>query len=209
NGADLRAPADETLLALLFELLTDASALEVGEIVDEELAVQMIDFVLNTDSKQPVGIELNRLAFAIERTDANPLGAPDLVVYPRHRQAPLLHLLDAFSREDFRIDQHERLIARLADIDDDNALVHVDLRRRQPNTRRGVHGLEHVVDQLLQARIDLLDGLGLDAKPWVWVFENRESCHGAIENGSARGVQSVEANCVESTPSRGAPRTGL
>ena len=50
------------LLAILLELLADALALELGEVVDEELAVEMIDFVLDADGEQPVGLELERLA---------------------------------------------------------------------------------------------------------------------------------------------------
>ena len=46
---------------------------------------------------------------------------------------------------------------------------HADLRRRQPDSRRRVHGLDHVVDQLLQRVIDVLDRLRLAAQHAVRV----------------------------------------
>ena len=39
------------------------------------------------------------------------------------------------------------------EIDHEQPLRHADLRRRQPDPRRRVHGLEHVVDQLLGRRV--------------------------------------------------------
>ena len=60
----------------------------------------------------------------------------------------------------------------LADVDHQQALVHVDLRGRQADAGRGVHGLEHVVDQLAQRCVDLLDGLGAGAQSRIGKFEN-------------------------------------
>ena len=107
------------VLALLLELLADARALELRQVVDEQLAVEMIDLVLDAHGEQPVRVELDLLAVAIERSHADLLGARHLVVDTRHRQAAFLRLLDAFAREDLRIDQHQRLIAPLAHVDDE------------------------------------------------------------------------------------------
>jgi len=141
-----------------------------------------------------------------EGAHANFLGALDLVVDAGHGEAPFFHLLDAFAREDFGIDQNERLIARLADVDDDHALVHVDLRRSQADARRGVHGFEHVVDQLTQRVIDGFDRLRLGTKPRIGKFEDGELSHGRIENGSRGGVQSPgagrRAQCATSVSTR-------
>ena len=40
----------------------------------------------------------------------------------------------------------------LGNVDHDDLLVHVDLGRGEADARRGVHGLGHVGDELLQAR---------------------------------------------------------
>src|SRR5262245_29075171 len=49
----LACPAG-AFLAVLFELLANAFALQVGEIVDEQLAFEMIHLVLQTDGSQSV-----------------------------------------------------------------------------------------------------------------------------------------------------------
>ena len=47
-----------------------------------------------------------------------------------------------------------RLVARFGGVDDDHALVHVDLRRGEADAFGGVHRLEHVVDELADALVD-------------------------------------------------------
>ena len=47
-------------------LPANAVALERRQVVDEELAVEVIDLVLDADREQPVGVELERLAFPID-----------------------------------------------------------------------------------------------------------------------------------------------
>ncbi len=41
------------------------------------------------------------------------------------------------------------------DVDDRDALADADLRSRQPDTVRGIHALEHIVDQLAQFVVEL------------------------------------------------------
>ena len=55
----------------------------------------------------------------------------------------------AFGRQDFRIDQHEQIIARRGDVDDDDAFVDVHLRRGEAHPRRRVHRFGHVADEFL------------------------------------------------------------
>src|SRR5262245_4809369 len=92
------------LLALLLELLPDAGALELGEVIDEQLALEMIHLVLDAHGEQPLGVELERLAGAIERTHADALGTGHLLVDSGDRQTALFHLLVAEARDDLRID---------------------------------------------------------------------------------------------------------
>jgi hypothetical protein len=61
---------------------------------------------------------------------------------------------------DLGVDQHHRLVARFGGVHHDHALVHVDLGGRQAHALGGVHGLEHVVDQLADAVVDGGHGLG-------------------------------------------------
>src|SRR5687768_2958315 len=91
--------ARAAILALLLELLADARALELRQVVDEQLAVEMIDLVLNAHGEQPVGVELDLLAVAVQGTHADLLRARHLVEVTRHRQATFLRLFDARAPE--------------------------------------------------------------------------------------------------------------
>src|SRR5690242_10733195 len=46
------------LLALFFQFLTDALALEVGEIIDEQLAVDVIHLMLDADGENVLAVAL-------------------------------------------------------------------------------------------------------------------------------------------------------
>ena len=52
------------------------------------------------------------------------------------------------ARDELGVDQHVQLVARVGGVDDDHALVHVDLRGSQADARRGVHRFGHVGDEL-------------------------------------------------------------
>src|SRR5688500_1986941 len=61
--------------SLLLEFLAHALALHLGEIVDEQPAVEVIDLVLHADREQPVEVLLEGLAVAILRAHADAGGA--------------------------------------------------------------------------------------------------------------------------------------
>ena len=82
----------------------------------------------------------------------------------------------------FRIDQHQRLIPLFAHIEHDHALVHVDLGGREPHALGGVHGFEHVVDQLTQRIIDRRHRRSLLPQPRIGILQNYELCHGSYES---------------------------
>ena len=64
-------------------------------------------------------------------------------------------------------------IAAGRDVRDEDPQRHADLRRRQPDARRGVHRLDHVVDELLDVRCDFGDGGGRLVKHLVAVAKDR------------------------------------
>ena len=59
----------------------------------------------------------------------------------------------------------------------------VDLRRRQPDAGRGIHGLEHVVDPLQQRGIEGRHRQCAVAQPRVWEFKDLEQGHQAHLSG--------------------------
>ena len=54
----------------------------------------------------------------------------------------------------------ERRLLGLARVDDDDALGHGDLDRREADAGRLVHGLQHVVEQTPHLRVDTVDRFG-------------------------------------------------
>src|SRR5690606_1997103 len=98
-------------LTRLGELLDDAVALELRDMVDEEDAVQVIDLVLDAGGKQPGAVKLLLLSIAIEEPHPALRWPFHLFVHLGYRQAALLvdrRLLGP--PYDLGIDEHPRLV---------------------------------------------------------------------------------------------------
>src|SRR5262245_63506110 len=77
-------------LCRLGEFLEHAIALELGQVIDEQNAVQVIDFVLQAGSEKPIGLDLARLSLAIEIFHLHLRRTFDVAVIFRDRQAPFV-----------------------------------------------------------------------------------------------------------------------
>ena len=82
--ASLLNRASSALTMLFFQLLLDAVALEVGQVIDEQLAVEVIALVLDAHGEQAFGDQLEGLAIAIQRLDLDLLRAVDVLVEAGH-----------------------------------------------------------------------------------------------------------------------------
>src|SRR3989338_2439899 len=72
NQKSLPVPAglDADVLALIFQqLVFDALALEDGQVVNEQLAFQMINLMLQTHRQQSIGFQYEGLAVAVQGLD--------------------------------------------------------------------------------------------------------------------------------------------
>ena len=118
---------------LLGELLDHHVALQLRQEVDEQLAFEMVDLVLQDDGEHAVGRDLLRLAVAIEKGDAH-LGRPlDLGEIFGNRQAALLgggNIVGA--PQDLGVDQEERIGLRPASPSSRVATSMVTTRRGTP-----------------------------------------------------------------------------
>jgi hypothetical protein len=76
-------------------------------------------------------------------------------------------------------------------VHDDDALGHADLDGGEADAGRLVHGLEHVLDQEPQLRVDLLRRFGDQPQPLVGQDDDVAQRHGGDLGGPARTV-----NCV-------------
>src|SRR5947207_5271071 len=80
HGLPLAGRFRRGALHLLRGLLLEALALELGKIVDEELPLEVIHLVLDADREQSLGLKLERLAVAVERSNLDLRGPLDVVV---------------------------------------------------------------------------------------------------------------------------------
>ena len=74
-----------------------------------------------------------------------------------HRQTALVHRFFSLLGDDLRVDQRQRLTAVFRGVDHDHTAQIVDLHRSQTDSGCGIHGLEHVIDELAQLVIHGLD----------------------------------------------------
>jgi len=78
---------------------------------------------------------------------------------PREGKTAFIAVLLAFLRDYFRVDHDYPLFRVFAagTIHYEQTLWHTDLHRGQTYARRGVHGFEHVVDELLKIAVEFGD----------------------------------------------------
>ncbi|SCZ18074.1 Uncharacterised protein [Acinetobacter baumannii] len=163
---------------LLFQLLADAVALEGGQVVDEQLAVEVVAFVLDAYRQQAFGDFLEGVAIAVEGLDPDLLRSVHVLVEAGYRQAAFLVLVHILGqRFELGVDEYPRLGLVFAEVHDHDALVHVHLGRGEADARGFVHGFEHVVDQLAHRVVDHLHRFGDGPQARIGEFENVQDGH--------------------------------
>ncbi len=135
-------------LALFVQFLTDLVALEVGQVVDEQLALEMIHLVLHAHRQHAFEVALEMApvrSCARNRTRAARCTSSKMPGNERHPSSV------------FAAPSRARISGLMKDVglgtvfrhvDDDEALMDIDLGRGQPDAGCLVHGLEHVIDEL-------------------------------------------------------------
>lgn len=131
-------------------------ALIVVEVLQQQDPVEVVELVLDDPGKELVGFELDVVAVEVQSGDADLLRAHDVPVQTWDRQAAFGELPFARRFGDHRVDQHLSPVA-FAEVVDEEALLHTNLRRGQTHARSVVHGVEHVVGQFDQAAVDVGD----------------------------------------------------
>ena len=66
-----------------------------------------------------------------------------------------------------------------------------DLDRRKPDTGRGIHRFEHVLDQRAQRLVDGLDRLGFQPQPLIGNDQDVANSHGGDLRGWDTGVNAA------------------
>ena len=128
--------------------------------------------MLHANRQQSVRLQREFLAFFVQSLDLDALGAGNGVVNARHGQAAFFVSGFAVFFNNDGVDEHARLAAVFGQIHHNHTLVHIDLRRRQPDTARFVHGFKHIGNQLLDALIDLPDRLRHGVQTLVGILQD-------------------------------------
>src|ERR1700676_4140212 len=143
----------------LFFFCSDRRADVLG-LVDVERAVEMIHLVLETPPEQPLAFDFEAFAVSIERDADDSLVALEIADLSRHGEAAFVRLDLAVANRKARVDEDERpesvFFTLFGQIDDEQPLRDVDLRGGESDARRRVHRDEHIVDHLLDERVQEL-----------------------------------------------------
>ena len=133
----LGLPGDVVGLELL-HAPADELALQAGQVVDEDRALEVVGLVLQGDGEQLVGLDLELLARVVERADPDLGRAVDVLGLARDGEAALGVGRLPLGPDDDRIDEVEELLPLLPGrgVDDDAALQHADLGRGRGRRRR-------------------------------------------------------------------------
>ena len=114
-----------------------ATARDVSrQVVDEDLAFEVVHLVLDAHGEQAVGLELEGLAVAVERLHGDRSARVTSAKMPGHRQAAfLVDLLALATRVISGLTKTSGWSCSSLHVDDHEALVHVDLGRGQADAR--------------------------------------------------------------------------
>ena len=154
----------------------------------------MVDLVLKR-TRQKVGpFPLVLLPGAVQALDDRAHRPHDRGVETGKAQAALFLELHAVARDKLRVDHDDqpRRVAAQREIHDEDPKRHPNLRGCETHSRRGVHRLDHVVDELLDLggnRINPASGLDENA---VAVLENGSNHNGQITTNNAETAEIAE-----------------
>src|SRR5215475_5584788 len=120
--------------------------------IEKQHTLQVVHFVLEGACEQPFSLDLHDFSMTIHTAYDHMRGAWCRAVHSRQTEAPLVFLDPPLSFDKLRVDEdHQRVgIAATRHIDHEQAERDPYLRSSQANTRCVIHGLNHVVDQVME-----------------------------------------------------------
>src|SRR6266849_6493183 len=145
------------LLLELFDFAPDQVALQHAEMLDEENAVEVVDFMAEGAGEEVFATDFKKFALGVLRLDSDKLRAQDVATEAGNRKATFFFALFTFGMDDFRVGQNDFRfgIFPAGYVDHGDAQIKTDLRRSQADALRGVHGGEHIFGKLLQVGVEV------------------------------------------------------
>src|SRR5271170_2147559 len=159
----------------LADFAFDEVALEHAEVGDEEHAVEVIDFVAEGAGEQAFAAAFELGAGGVLRADGDVLRAFDVAAKTGERETAFFLALLAFGVNNLGIGEDHFRFGNFAvgDVNYGEAQADTDLRRGETDAVRGVHGFEHVGDELLEVLVEFFHALAGSFKHRVAVFHDR------------------------------------
>src|SRR5215469_610362 len=129
-------------------------ALERTDVRDVEPPIEMIGLMQEGARQQIFARLLELFAFGILRLKGDAFAAFHLLAESRDAQAALFPFLLALHTEDPRVDQHQLVVRVFAirNVDNGDLSGKADLGGGEAHALGGVHGFEHVFQELMQLR---------------------------------------------------------
>ncbi len=137
----------------------DEVAFDAAHTVEKQFAVEMIHFMLKRACQQLPAFDGAYLTRPVHASDHGSHRSRHGGIESGNAEAALFLELHAFLLDEFRVDEDQQIVGLVAEreIDDENPERHADLRGGEADARRGVHRLDHVVDQRLNVFGQLAD----------------------------------------------------
>src|SRR5713226_1007858 len=203
-------------LALFPELLDfppDQVALQHAEVLQKQNSVQVIDFVAERTRQQVFAANFKGLALGVLRFDGYKLRPHHISAKARNREAAFLLANFAFRVNHLWIRQHNFRfgIFPAGDVHNREPQAQSDLWRRQSYSLGGVHRSEHILGELLQFRVEFIDGRARLFQDGIAIFDDRIDLArsrsrllrlGGRRDGGFRTRQFVGHSCQNSAASR-------
>jgi hypothetical protein len=161
----------------LLKPLDQPLALEAGQPLDPEQAVELIDLMLVTNRAQAVGFLGLKIAVDVPIADPHPRVTPDVVVDAGHRDAAFL-MQDGLRRgpDDLRIDVGPRAIDEV-EIEHHHPQGDADMWRGDADARCCVHRFQQIAGEVAQRVVERSYGLRRQRKPGVGIADDRADGH--------------------------------
>ncbi len=157
------------------------------ETVDEQLAVEVVDLVLQAHRVHPFEIALEGGALEIAGANPDLGGAHHVADDARHREAALLDQPEGAAADDHRVDVDLRPARIVGQAHDEDAPPVGDLGCREAEPRRRRDGRDERVGEPAQPVVEHGDRRGGLAQARIGIFEDRERRHGRPQ-GVATGA---------------------
>ena len=135
----------------------------------------MIDFMLNADRENAIGLLFEGLSRFIKGRDPYPFGAFDVFADIGNGETTFFHLGGSSPFDNFRIDKTNRLRPFLGYVYYDDLFLNIDLSGRKTNALGRIHGMEHIIDKPFNGLVDGTDRLCPVTQSWIRIVENGKS----------------------------------